>query len=106
MMTVDGLVATTPLSRKLIANRSALIEAAQRRHAHSLRVFGSVARGHDRVDSDVDLLVVVDELARPLDLVALACDAEELLGVRVDVGTVDSLRPHVRRDVLADALPL
>jgi uncharacterized protein len=100
------LDASTPLSRKLIAHRSALIEAAARRHARDLRVFGSVARGQDSGDSDVDLLVTLDREGRPLDLIALACDAEELLGVRVDVGTIESLRPQLRDDVLGDLVAL
>jgi hypothetical protein len=34
-----------------------IVELAQRRGAHNIRVFGSVARGDQRVDSDVDFLV-------------------------------------------------
>lgn len=106
MLGMKRLVASTPLSRKLVAHRSALIEAAERRHARDIRVFGSVARGQDSTGSDVDLLVTLDRDAKPLDLVSLACDAEDLLGVRVDVGTVESLRPHLRADVLADVVVL
>jgi predicted nucleotidyltransferase len=40
------------------------------------------------------------------DLLSLACDAEDILGVRVDVGTVESLRPEVRQDALNDAVAL
>lgn len=100
------LVASTPLSHRLLDQRSALIEAAGRRHARDVRVFGSVARGQDGTHSDVDLLVTLDRDAKPLDLVSLACDAEDLLGVRVDVGTVERLRPDVRAEVLADAVAL
>ena len=73
---------------------------------HDVRVFGSVARGHEGADSDVGLLVTPDDRARPLDLVALACDAEDLLGVHVDVGTLESLRPRLRGDVLTDVVQL
>jgi predicted nucleotidyltransferase len=30
----------------------------------------------------------------------------DILGVRVDVGTVESLRPEIRQDALDDAVPL
>lgn len=106
MRRMKRLVASTPLSRKLIAHRFALLEAAERRHARDIRVFGSVARGEDSSDSDVDLLVTVQRDAKPLDLVALACDMEDLLGVRVDVGTLQSLRPDLRDEVLAEAVEL
>lgn len=71
-----------------------------------MRVFGSVARGTQGPDSDVDLLVAF-ELGRSLfDLGGLVADLEDLLGRPVDVVTVEELRPHVRDRVLADALPL
>jgi predicted nucleotidyltransferase len=67
-------------------------------------MFGSIARGQDNPDSDVDILVTLDEHARPLDLLSLACDAEDILGVRVDVGTLGTLRPEVRHDALEAVL--
>jgi predicted nucleotidyltransferase len=54
-----------------------------------VRLFASIARGEDKAGSDVDLLVTLDSGARPLDLLSLACDAEDILGVSVDVGTVE-----------------
>ena len=103
---VNRFVPTTPLGRRVIAHRDQLLAAAATRHAHDVRLFGSLARGQDRPDSDVDLLVTLDDQARPLDLLSLACDAEDILGVRVDVGTVESLRPEIRVDALSDAVLL
>jgi predicted nucleotidyltransferase len=96
----------TPLGDLVIAHRAQLLAAAERRHARDVRIFGSIARGEDTNRSDVDLLVQLDAQARPLDLLSLACDAEEILGVRVDVGTIESLRPDVRQDALNDAVLL
>lgn len=39
-----------------VRRRNDLIAAAEARGIRNLRVFGSVARGEDRPDSDVDLL--------------------------------------------------
>jgi predicted nucleotidyltransferase len=99
-------VPSTPLGELVAAHRPQLLAAAQLRHAHDLRLFGSIARGQDTPDSDVDILVTLDEHARPLDLLSLACDAEDILGVRVDVGTLETLRPEVRHDALDDAVLL
>jgi len=99
-------VPTTPLGQKVADHRDLLLAAAARRHARDVRLFGSLARGHDSSDSDVDLLVTLDADARPLDLLSLACDAEDILGVRVDVGTVENLRPEIRADALNDAVLL
>jgi predicted nucleotidyltransferase len=38
-------------------NREEILRIAARHGARNVRVFGSVARGEDRFDSDVDLLV-------------------------------------------------
>jgi predicted nucleotidyltransferase len=103
---MNRFVPRSPLGELVSANRDLLLAAAARRNAHDVRLFGSLARGEDAVDSDVDLLVEFDDAARPLDVVSLTCDAEEILGVRVDVGTVASLRPDVRADALNDAVLL
>lgn len=103
---VKRFVPANPLGEIVAAHRAQLLAAAERRHAREVRLFGSIARGEDTADSDVDLLVTLGPGARPLDLLSLACDAEDILGVRVDVGTVESLRPEVRPDALDDAVLL
>lgn len=70
-----------------------------------LLLFGSVARGDDRADSDVDLLVEFD--GRPVGyfhLFKVQRRLEELLGRKVDLGTVASLRTELRNRVLAEAV--
>jgi len=69
----------------LARHRDEVRNAVERRRGHDPRVFGSVARGEDTVDSDVDLIVRFDPGASIFDLVGLATDLGELLGVRVDV---------------------
>ena len=79
-------------------------EELRQHRVKSLRVFGSTARGEARPDSDVDLLV---EFHRPAGLITLAglqLAMQEWLGRPVDIGTVDSLRPGVREQVLAEAV--
>jgi len=100
------LIPTTPLGFRLVEHQEAILRAAAQRHASNVRVFGSVARGEDRPDSDIDLLVDVEPEATAFDLLALGCDLEEELNVRVDVGTESSLRPFLRAEVLAEALLL
>ena len=74
--------------------------------ARNVRVFGSVARGEDRPDSDVDLLVEMEPGRSLLDLVALGQDLEELLQRKVDILTEGSVHPAIRPHILADARPL
>ena len=99
-------VPRSPLGKRLVEHRAAILKAVECRHASNVRVFGSVARGEDQPGSDVDLLVDLDPVANPLDLLELGCDLEDELGVKVDVGTPSSLRSFLRDKVLAEALTL
>lgn len=77
-----------------------------RRGAHSLRVFGSVARGEATQDSDLDLLVAWEPDRSLLDHAGLVQDLQELLGIKVHVGTEKSLHWYVRDRILREATPL
>lgn len=77
---------------------------ASRHGAKRVRIFGSVARGSARPDSDVDILVAMEEGRTLLDLVALAQDLEELLGRKVQVVSEEGLSPHIRDRILRGAV--
>lgn len=70
----------------------------------ALSVFGSVARGDDRPDSDVDVLVEFDRPVTLFDLAALQSHLSQLLGRHVDVGTPGGLRERVRAEVLRESV--
>lgn len=72
--------------------------------AKSLALFGSVARGEARPDSDVDLLVEFDRPVGLFGLVALQLRLEELLGCSVDIGTPDSLKAPIRSRVMEECV--
>jgi len=74
--------------------------------ARNIRVFGSVARGDDRPDSDLDILIDLEEGRSLLDLIAIQQDLEDLLGRKVDVVTEPELSPYFRDNVLKEAIPL
>lgn len=69
-------------------------------------VFGSRARGDDRPDSDLDLLVEFEEDRSLLDLVGLRLDVQELLGLDADVVTYNSLRLEFREKVLDEQVAI
>lgn len=95
-----------PVGRRVARLRARVSYEAARAGASNVRVFGSVARSQDRPDSDVDLLVDLDEDRTLLDVVGLADALSELLQTHVDVATEDILRPQVRVEALRDAVPL
>ena len=85
--------------------RAEILRVAEVHGARNIRVFGSVVRGDNRDDSDVDLLVEFEEGKTLFDLIGLKLDLQNLLGATVDVVTPNSLR-YIRDRVLAEALPI
>ena len=86
--------------------RDEILRLAARRGARNLRVFGSVARGEATESSDLDLLVAWDPGRSLLDHSGLVQDLQELLGMRVHVGTEKSLHWYVRDRILREATQL
>lgn len=75
--------------------------------AQRIRVFGSVARGEERQDSDVDFLV---DFPRGYSLfeqrLPLVEQLNALLGRQVDVIPEHELNPHIKQQVLNEAIEL
>ena len=86
--------------------RDEILRLAERRGAHNLRVFGSVARGEANENSDLDLLVAWEPGRSLMDHAGLVEDLQELLGMKVHVGTEKSLHWYVRGRILREATPL
>lgn len=98
------LAAARPLpSAVLRANAARVLDVARRHGAIDVSVFGSVARGHDRLDSDIDLLMSFRPGVDLFDLVDLTEELEQLLGTGVDVISVGGLTPrddHIRDEAV------
>ena len=86
--------------------RGAVLRAAAARGAFDIRIFGSVARGQERPDSDIDLLVTWKPGTSLLDHAALILDLERLLGRKVEIASDGWIRPEIRESVYQDARPL
>jgi len=69
----------------LRANSEAIKAIAARHKARSISVFGSVARGEDRPESDIDFLVDCDPSASLFDLVHMRQELIDFLKVDVDL---------------------
>lgn len=69
-------------------------------------VFGSVARGDNGTDSDVDFLVEFERGRSLLDLAGLRIELMETLGQGVDVATRNGLHLRLRERILREVVPL
>jgi predicted nucleotidyltransferase len=89
-----------------LRKRRAEIEAACARHGASRpRVFGSVARGESRADSDIDLLIDIAPGRTLFDVAALHDELVELLGQEVDLLTAGAVRGRLAH-IAGEAVPL
>ena len=91
---------------ELKARREEILRIARRRGARNVRVFGSMARGEADATSDVDFLVRLDPGVTLFQHAALSRELAALLGCKVDVISERGLRPRIRDQVLAQAIPL
>jgi uncharacterized protein len=69
-------------------------------------VFGSVARGEAKKDSDVDILVRFKKPTSLLGIIHLERIISEKLGREVDLVTENSLSPLIKKDVFRDLKPI
>jgi predicted nucleotidyltransferase len=86
--------------------REEILRVAALHGAGNVLVFGSVVRGDDTPESDLDLLVDVIGETTPWFPGSLVADLEQLLGRPVQVVIRRSLSPLIRDSVLREAVPL
>ena len=94
------------LDEVVMPNRDLILQTAARHGAHSIRVFGSVARRQDDSDSDIDFLVEMEPGRSLFDLGGLLMELEKLLNTKVDIVTERGLKERIRERVLNEAVPL
>jgi predicted nucleotidyltransferase len=90
----------------LQSRRVEILALAAKHGASNVRLFGSVVRGEDREDSDVDFLVDMQENRSLFDLIGLQQDIENAIGRRVDVLTPNGINRYLKDRILGEAAPL
>lgn len=95
-----------PIGRKLAEHRAEVIRIARSHGASNVRVFGSVARGEDDEDSDLDLLVNMPGLRRLTEVIGLEYDLTDVLGAPVDVTPEQLVKREALPSLGATAVPL
>jgi len=88
----------------ILAHQRALRRAARDHRLRRIWLFGSRARGEARPDSDVDLIYKAEAGADLWDIAAFLTDAQEILGLRVDLVDLDHMSDRLRKTIMADAV--
>jgi uncharacterized protein len=83
-----------------------LVAAAAAHGITGLRVFGSVARGDDRPDSDLDLVADLPPGLGLFGLGRVEAELEDIVSALVDLAPAESLKPHIREHVAQELIPL
>jgi uncharacterized protein len=86
--------------------KNLITNIANRYHADNIRVFGSVVRGEEREDSDIDLLVDFLPGATLLDQLALIDELSVIMGRKVDIISERALNKYLRQQILQEAVVL
>ena len=97
---------TSPLARNLRRNAGQVRRLVAEAGGARVRVFGSVALGTERPDSDVDLLFEMKEPLSLMQLGRLERRLGDLLGAAVDLVPESALRSDLRERVLSEAVSL
>jgi uncharacterized protein len=97
---------TGPVGKRVHSRRRDLVAAAAAHGVTNLRVFGSVARGTDRPDSDLDLLADLPPGMGLWGLGRVQDELEAIVGSRVDLIPAEDLKPGVRAQAGRDLVAL
>lgn len=92
---------------KLRQNKKQILAILKKHNARNPQVFGSVARGDDGPNSDIDLLVDVDMHKQDLfDVFHIELELEELLGEKVEITPRSIIDPQIHKHAIEEAVPL
>lgn len=81
------------MNRQEIENR--IIPVLQSHGVKSIAIFGSYARGENRPDSDLDVLVEFSSQKTLFDLIGIEQELSEMLGIKVDMLTENAISPYL-----------
>ena len=69
-------------------------------------IFGSVVRGEETDESDIDILVEIERRMSLLDFAGLKLELEETLGKKVDLGEYSVIKPIVKEEILSEEVAI
>ncbi len=91
------------VNKRIKVDKRKLVTLCQEYNVTSLKIFGLVARGEEKVNSDIDILVKFENPISLLKLIQLEQKLSELFARKVDLVTEQALSPYIRSEILTNA---
>ena len=91
---------------KIRSKKKTIQKIANKYGVTKILIFGSVARGDDRSDSDIDLLVTLEKNKTLFDLGGFYMDLSKLLDKEISLVTIESINGSFKENILRDSVPL
>lgn len=90
----------------LLNNKEKILSISSKHKASNIRVFGSVVRGEENENSDIDFLVTFDSNSNLFDKIELTRDLESLLNKKVDIISDNYIHWYLKDKILSEAIEL
>ncbi len=94
------------LKQRVHQKRTEIQQIAAKYGANNIRIFGSVARGDAKENSDIDFLMDIEAGHSLLHRISLIQELEDLLNCKVDVVKPQLLHETIKEQVLKESIPL
>jgi len=92
--------------QELEAIKKKLVPILKRSKVTKAGIFGSYARGEQDGESDVDILIEINDKVGLVEFIGLKMAIQELLGKRVDLVEYDTIRPEIRENIIGDEISI
>jgi len=86
--------------------KTKIISILKRHGVSKAAIFGSLARGEESKNSDIDILVEFKGEKSLLDLIGLKMELEEVLEKKVDLVEYSTIHPLLKERILREQMPI
>jgi len=90
------------LNKKVEEIKKKIVPILRKNNVVRAGIFGSYARGEERKNSDVDILVEPTKSMSLFDLVGIKLEIEDKLGNKIDIVTYRTIHPKLKNQILKE----
>jgi len=94
------------IMKKIDKIKRKILPILKRYNVRRAGIFGSVVRGEEHEESDIDVLVEIESRMSLLDFAGLKLELEEALGKRVDLGEYSTIKPIIKEQILSEEVSI